>query len=83
MSKAELKPCPFCGKAVVLTHGEINSPEFDGGDYTIKWSISCKHCEMAKIKRIGKYALDDEGNLVSVDKEDVKKLITDTWNRRI
>ncbi len=88
MSKAKLKPCPFCGKAVVLTHGEINKmpknrPAFARGDYSIEWSISCMNCGIAKIEKVGTYILDREGNLVTADKEDVKNSITDTWNRRV
>lgn len=83
MSKAKLKPCPFCGKAVVLKHGVINSQSFDSGGYSIEWSISCTYCGIAKIKKIGHYDLDDEGNLVSADREDMKNSITDKWNRRV
>ena len=88
MSKPELKPCPFCGKPATLTHGEIekiptaNRPTFTRGDYIIEWSISCQNCGMAKIKKVGKYVLNYEGNLISVDEKDVRDKVISLWNRR-
>lgn len=84
----ELKPCQFCGKSVTLTHGEIeklptaNRSAFARGDYRIKWSISCRDCGMAKIKKAGNYMLNYDGNLVSVDEEDVRDKVISLWNRR-
>ncbi len=86
MSETKLKPCPFCGRKVTITHGEIDKvgsrSDFARGDYCIKWSIFCTNCGMARAEKIGRYLLDEGGALISADEEDARKRTIDSWNRR-
>ncbi len=84
MSATKLKPCPFCGRKVTITHEGIEKIPARNrrGDCCIKWSIFCTNCGMAKAEEMGTYFLDEEGAFVSADEEDARKRTIDSWNRR-
>lgn len=88
MSEPELKPCPFCGNAATLTHGELtkipraNRLTFASGDYSLEWTVSCSYCGMAQARKRGAYILDRNGNLVDAEKIKARDEIIKSWNRR-
>lgn len=68
---SELKPCPFCGRAVKIIH--VDPSGYNVAHYSDEYAVAIVHADE------GKCIID---NLMSCNQREESMMI-DLWNRRV